>query len=190
MINVGFIKLGELGTFLDNAVIKAYDGKVMAKVVGRNLQISAKKSYEVANFIRGKKVDRAVNELQLVVDQKLAIPYRRYGMNTSHKRGIVPGKYPRNVSVAIAVLLSTLKSVEKEKGLNEKNLPIIHAAAHRSSRIMHNGRNRGVRKNMHFELVAKELEDKKKTTVAVKHNDSKVEKKETKSAVSTGDKSQ
>jgi len=169
---------------------QGYDGKVMAKVVGRNLQISAKKSYEVANFIRGKKVDRAVNELQLVVDQKLAIPYRRYGMNTSHKRGIGPGKYPRNVSVAIAVLLSSLKSVAKEKGLNEKNLTIIHAAAHRSSRIMHNGRNRGVRKNMHFELVAKELEDKKKTTVAVKHNDSKVEKKETKSAVSTGDKSQ
>src|SRR3989344_5267 len=164
---------------------QGYDGKTMTRVVGKNLKISAKKSYEVANFIRGKNVNVALNDLKLVVEEKLAVPYRRYTWNVSHKRGIGQGKYPRNVSIAVAKLIDSLKANAKEKGMDEKKLTIIHAAVHKGAQIQHNGRNRGVRKNAHFELVAKEIEKKKK-------DDKKIvaERPETNLKVNTGAKSQ
>src|SRR3989344_410253 len=136
---------------------QGYDGKTMTRVVGKNLKISAKKSYEVANFIRGKNVNVALNDLKLVVEEKLAV----------------------------AKLIYSLKANAKEKGMDEKKLTIIHAAVHKGARIQHNGRNRGVRKNAHFALVAKEIEKKKK-------DDKKIvaEKPETNLKVNTGAKSQ
>jgi len=154
----------------------------MARVVGKNLQISSKKAYEVANFIRGKKADSVLRDLQLVIEKKKAVPYRRYHMNVSPKRGIGPGKYPVNVSFEIIKLIDSLKANAKEKGLDEKNLVLLHAAAHQGPKIRHNGRQGGTRKNAHFELVAKEIEKETKQV------SKKVQSETTK--VSTGVKSQ
>ena len=101
---------------------------------------------------------------------------------------LISGAYPKchdGVGDYTAKLIDSLKANAKEKGMDEKKLTIIHAAVHKGARIQHNGRNRGVRKNAHFELVAKEIEKKKK-------DDKKIvaEKPETNLKVNTGAKSQ
>ena len=55
-----------------------YDSKNMTKAVGLNLPFSFKVAYEVAKFLKGKKVTRAIRELNEVKEQKTAIPYKRY----------------------------------------------------------------------------------------------------------------
>ena len=63
-----------------------YDSKNMSKAVGLNLPFSFKVAYEVAKFLRGKKVKRAIREMEEVSILKTAIPYTRYNKDTPLKR--------------------------------------------------------------------------------------------------------
>jgi large subunit ribosomal protein L22 len=129
----------------------------MVKVAGRNLPISHKASYEIAKFVRRKKVEWAIDSLQKVAVGEVAVPFSRYNSDVAHKPGIGPARYPRKASLAIAKLLRNLRGAAKTKGLNTDNLVIIHAAAVKGPKRSRYGRKMGLeRKNTHFELVAKE----------------------------------
>ena len=52
-----------------------YDSKKMSKAVGRNLPFSFKVAYEVAKYIRGMKVERAIRELKEVQKIKNLMVY-------------------------------------------------------------------------------------------------------------------
>ena len=137
-----------------------FDAKNMVKVVGKNMPISPKQSYEIANFIRGKQIDAIIRLLDNVIVQKIAVPYRRYNRDICHKPGGVgPGRYPKKASEHIILLLKNLRGQAQDKGLDINKVFVIHAAMQRGAKLRHYGRKIGlVRKNTHFELVGREME--------------------------------
>jgi large subunit ribosomal protein L22 len=138
-----------------------YDSKKMSKVVGRNLPFSFKVAYEVAKYIRGMKVDRAIRELKEVQKIKKAIPYTRYNRDTPHRRGaMASGRYPEKAARYVIPLLKSLKTNAEDKGI-EGELEIVHSAANKPSIRRRYGRVKGTKRLTHFELVAMPQEVKK-----------------------------
>ncbi len=158
------------------------------QVVGLNIPISRKIGREIAVFIKGKYVDRAITELEQAAEGKLAIPYKRHNTEIPHRKGkgIMSGRFPINTSVQIVKLLKNLKANAENKALSEDDIFIVHAACQHSSIAWHYGRHRRrKRKLAHFELVGieKEREEvKKKVKKAEKTESKKTEvKNDTKS---------
>jgi len=102
---------------------------------GKELDISPKHAVEICHAIRGRRVEPAKNYLQRVVDQKDAVPFRRYNGKVGHRRGkgFGPGRYPQK---AAAVILKLLTQAEANAGfleLDSENLRIVHIAASRGA---------------------------------------------------------
>lgn len=134
----------------------------MAKIVGISLPISTKTSIEVAAFIKGKQIDKAISYLQQVVSGKKAIPFKKHVRDIPHRKGMRTGRFPKKVSEYVIDLLQGLKSNAQDKGLDTSKMIIVHAVAQKGAIIFHSGRRRLKRKNTHFEIVAKEMKEEKK----------------------------
>ncbi|HKZ50101.1 MAG TPA: 50S ribosomal protein L22 [Candidatus Nanoarchaeia archaeon] len=146
-----------------------FDSKAMVRVAGRNLPIPHKASYEIAKFIKHRRVEWAIKNLELVQQNKVAVPFRRYNSDVTHKPGMAAGRYPRNASIYLVKLLKNLRGAAKSKGLNTENLVIIHATATKGPARRRYGRKMGFeRKNTHVELVARESESLKSKPAQVK----------------------
>ncbi|MEW6063197.1 MAG: 50S ribosomal protein L22 [Nanoarchaeota archaeon] len=136
---------------------------VEAKVIGRNLQISAKHSVEIGSFIRNRRLDVAKNLLKQVVEKKVAVPFKRYNRDTGHKAGIAAGQYPIKASEMILRLLNSVEKNAIAKGMNASNLIISFFSANKGGLAWHYGRKRGRKmKNTHIEIRVKEKEEQKK----------------------------
>ena len=104
-----------------------FNKESMAKASAQNLSISLKKSVELNNAIRGKKVKVAVAYLENVIEKKAVVPYRKYRAEVAHQRGkgIDTGGFPVNVAKeTLRVLKSALKNA-KEKELSEESLYLV-----------------------------------------------------------------
>lgn len=145
--------------------------------------ISGKQSIEICNFLRGKKLTRAVAFLHNVEKKKEAVPFKRFPNGLGHKPGnMAAGRYPVKAAGVFLELLGNVKSNATNQGLTGE-LVITHIAANRASQPMRNRlKFRGVFKRTHLEVVVSELMEKseKKTE--------KSEKKPKKSAPSSAKK--
>ncbi len=133
-----------------------------AKVFGRNLPISRKKSFEIANKIRGKDVLWVEKYLERVIDKKEAVPYKRYNRDTPHRKGkgMSSGRYPVKTSKHFLSLLSSLKSNAEDLGLDLEKLYLKGVVVNKGTKMFHYGRHRGRRmKRAHVEMVAVEREN-------------------------------
>ena len=132
------------------------------KVVGKLLPISFKISTQIARFIRGKKLEYAIDILQKVQEQKTAVPYIKYRRDTPHRRGKMgPGRYPKKASSHIQKLLASLKANAMDLGMKPENITLIHVAVQKGPSLWHYGRHRGrQRKVCNFEVIG--LEEKGK----------------------------
>ena len=130
--------------------------RMEAKVTGVGVPMSTKTSVEICRFIKGKKIDQAIMELQQVVVKKRAIPMRG---QIPHKKGMMGGRYPKNASNEFIRLL---KSLSSNANVNEIENPIIvTASACTTARAC--GRGGSVRrKRTHVILIAKSKPEKKK----------------------------
>lgn len=136
----------------------AYDGEKMARAMGVALPISTKKTVELCNFIRGRGVSKVLRLLEGVVNEKVAVPFRRYGKGgTGHKPGIGPGKYPKKACLEFIKLLKQAEANAKVKGLDTTKLVITAVVAKKGAQSWHFGRQRRVRmKRTHVEVVVAE----------------------------------
>lgn len=140
----------------------AYDGKVMARALGVSLPISTKKTVELCSFIRGRELSKVVRLLEGVLDEKVAIPFRKYAKGgTGHKPGIGPGRYPKNACVEVIKLLRQAEANAKNKGLDASRLAVSNILAKKAAQSWHYGRQRRRRmKSTHVEVVVSEMEHK------------------------------
>lgn len=97
--------------------------KTEATVTGVGIPMSTKTSVAICRFIKGKKIDRAVKELEEVVVLKRAIPMRG---EIPHRKGMMSGRYPKNASIEFIRLL---KSLAANANVNEIENPIIVTAS-------------------------------------------------------------
>ncbi|MBI4453149.1 50S ribosomal protein L22 [Candidatus Woesearchaeota archaeon] len=153
-----------------------YNKELMARAVGNSLPISVKESAEICTFIRHKPVGRAKKMLQDVIDENLAVPYRRFNMHVAHKTKIGPGRYPKSASTEILSVIESAEANAQFKGLNPGNMVIRHICAHKASTPYHFGRHRGRKmKRTHVEVVLEETKkqeerETKGTKIKEKHD--------------------
>ena len=148
-----------------------YNKEHMARAVGVALPISYKHSYEVCNFIKNKNLSDAKQILQDVVEKKVAVPYKRFDFDLSHKKKIGPGRFPEKTSLELIKLLESVEANAQFKGLNTSNLVIIHLSAHKAAKSWHYGRfSRRKMKRTHVEICVEEkkAEGKKQKETKVK----------------------
>ncbi|MBN2881664.1 50S ribosomal protein L22 [Candidatus Woesearchaeota archaeon] len=160
----------------------------LAVAVGRDLQISTKHSIEICNYIRGKKLARVIKFLENVIEEKEAVPFKRFNMDVGHRPGIGSGRFPKNAAEAILKIVKSAQSNAKFKNMDENLLVLVHVLSQKASTPMRSGRQgRRETKRTHIEVALKEVEKKEtkkpakkeatKTTVKAKPA---VEKKEAK----------
>jgi len=132
--------------------VKPVVKKSEAVVNATNLQISAKYSIAICKFIKNKKIEKAIDDLEQVLMHKKAIPMKG---EIPHRKGkgIMSGRYPKKASENFIKLL---KNLQANANNHEVNNPIItEAISNQASRPF--GRfGRVKRKRTHVKIVARE----------------------------------
>ena len=114
----------------------------MARASGKSLPISFKQSIEICNFIRKKNLNYAKDVLSKVVNEKQAIPVRKFNKQVGHKKKSASGRYPKKASKEILNMLNHVEANAQFKGMNTANLVITHINANKASKVTHYGRQR------------------------------------------------
>ncbi len=105
-----------------------------ALVYGRSLPISTKHAIAICNFVRNKKIEHAIKDLQDVVNMKKAIPMKG---EIPHRKGkIMSGRYPKKASLEFIKLLKGLNANASVNNINtnEDKVKINIAIANKASR--------------------------------------------------------
>ncbi|RLE63825.1 MAG: 50S ribosomal protein L22 [Thermoprotei archaeon] len=113
------------------------DPDTTAIAAGRDLRISYKAAVEILREIRGLKVDKAEKLLEDVIEKRRPIPFRRFHGKVGHRKGegFGPGRYPVKAAKYILKVLKEAKANAEYKGLDVTKLWIVHAAAHKGTKI-------------------------------------------------------
>ena len=116
-------------------------GSRLAVARAVNRDIHHKHCYQIARAVKGMYAGDAVEYLEKVVKQEVAIPYKRRsragkGGNTmaGHRKGKMgPGRYPRNASIAFIKLIeSAMENARFQyEDIDADEMVITHIAAHR-----------------------------------------------------------
>ncbi len=104
---------------------------------GRDLRISYKAAVEVLREIRGKSLEEAKRVLRDIIEMRRPVPFRRYHGKVAHRRGegFGPGRYPVKAARYILKVLENAEANAEFKGLDTERLWVVHAAAHKASKI-------------------------------------------------------
>ena len=142
---------------------KQIDENEIAKASATSLPISTKQSIEVCNVLRNKKLEKAKAILERVLEKKEAIPFKRFGSDTGHKKGAIgAGRYPQKTTKEILKLLNSVEANAQVKGLNSDDLKIIQLIANKASAPWRFGRKRRRKaKRTHIEIIVKSEEKTK-----------------------------
>ncbi|MFX1263881.1 MAG: 50S ribosomal protein L22 [Promethearchaeota archaeon] len=100
---------------------------------GRDMRCSPKHCREICNAIRGLMLDKAIELLENVIEEKAWIPYRRHKGKRGHHAGVkwAVGGHPVKASQHILKVLRNAEANADNKGLDIDRLRIIHAATSR-----------------------------------------------------------
>lgn len=133
--------------------------KENAVTLGRNLHISKKHGMYICNFVKGKKIDNAMSDLELVLKFKKAVPFKG---EIPHRKGkgMMSGRYPIKAVKIFVNLLKTLKGNSVVNGLDFDKTIIYSASSSWGARPLRRGSVRGKRTNIILE--AREIGGKKK----------------------------
>jgi len=131
--------------------------KTEAVVNAVNLPVSKKYAIAICKFIKNKKIEKAISDLEQVLVFKKAVPMKG---EIPHRKGkkMMSGRYPKN---ATEYFIKLLKNLSANANVNELNSPIIaEAVANFASRPF--GRfGRWRKKRTHIRIIAKEKSVKK-----------------------------
>ncbi len=149
----------------------------ISKAKGRDLPISTKQSIEICNFLRGKTLQTSKRILQEVIDEKQAIPFKRFNKDMGHRPGkIAAGRYPQKSCKQFIKILDSAEANAQSKGLNANSLIIKSISANRASRPARHGRHLGREmKRTHLDVV---LEEKSPKQEVKKTEEKKNDRKE------------
>lgn len=123
---------------------------------GVSLPISKKHSMYICTFIKNKRVETAIEDLEQVLKFKKAVPYKG---EIPHRHGMMSGRYPINAAKEFIAVLKGLKGNIIVAGLAPEKTRIYSASASWASRSQKKG---GARfKRTHIVITAREVGAKK-----------------------------
>lgn len=132
--------------------------KTEAKVNVSSVPISTKKAVAVCKFIKGKKIEKAINDLAAVTTQRKAVPMK--GEIPHRKgRGMMSGRFPKKTSEHFIKILKGLQGNASVNGLEN---PVIKLAVANIAQRPYGRFGRVKRKRTHIMIVAKEKTEAKK----------------------------
>ncbi|MEM3467521.1 MAG: 50S ribosomal protein L22 [archaeon] len=108
----------------------------IAKVYGRDINVSWKKAHAVCRAIKDKTLEKAIKFLDDVENKKQFIEFKRYNKKMPHRTGGKKGRYVTKAVRIVKKLLMDLKSNAENKNLNIKKVKIIHSTAYKSHTIV------------------------------------------------------
>jgi ribosomal protein L22 len=133
--------------------------KESVKAYGRSLGVSTKVAVAICKFLKGKSVDKAIEDLEAVTKLKKAVPMKG---EIPHRKGrIMSGRFPERAAADVLILVKSLKSNAAQHDIE---VPVItEAVPNKAQRPFAKG-GRARRKATHITLVAteKKLIKKKK----------------------------
>lgn len=109
-----------------------------AIATGRNLRISPKHAREICRELKGKYLETAQEYLELVIDKKKSVPFRRYRKKVPHRSDLrkwPSGRYPQKAAREILRVLENAEQNSSFKGLEVSRLRITHIASQRGRKI-------------------------------------------------------
>jgi ribosomal protein L22 len=128
--------------------------KEEAVAKGVSVHMSKRQGMYISSFIKGKKIDDAINQLGEVIKLNRAIPFKG---EIPHRKGMMSGRYPVNASKIFIQLLKALKGNSVVNGLDLDKTRIYFAHSTFASRP---SRRNGKAKRAHITLKAKEFNGK------------------------------
>lgn len=149
--------------------VKLEDESKIAKAVRYDIPVSIKYMREIANTIKGMKLDDAIKFLEDVIKLKQAVPFKRYTGKLSHKKGLADrfkwpiGRYPVKGAKYTLEVLKNVRANAENKGLDPSKLVIYHIAAHKGitlKRYMPRAFGRATpkyKRMTHLEVIVKEV---------------------------------
>ena len=130
--------------------------KTEAFVNDTSIPISTKHSIAICKFIKGKKIENAINDLEQVILKKKAVPMKG---EIPHRKGMMSGRYPKKASEHFIKILKRLTANATVNGL--ENPVITETIANFGSRPYGKfGRVR--KKRTHLKIIVKEKKESKK----------------------------
>ena len=104
----------------DKKTAKVKVKKTRASVNVVSIPISKKHSMAISRFIKGKTIERAIEDLQAVIVKKKAVPMKG---EIPHRKGrIMSGRYPKKASEYFIMILKSLQANSNANGIDE---PVI-----------------------------------------------------------------
>lgn len=149
--------------------VKLRDESRIAKAMIWDVPVHPKIMREVAEAIKGMRVDQAKKFLRRVIELKEPVPFRRAHGKQAHRRGLADkwgwpiGRYPVKAAKYMLKLLDNVENNAAQKQLDVERLKIIHVAAHKGlvlKRWMPRAYGRVTPKNRvhsHVEIVVEEV---------------------------------
>ena len=104
----------------------------LAAAKALNLPVSTKHCIEICDSLRYKDVSYAKKFLEEVVGLKRAVPFKKFVMNTGHKKGMSTGRFPTKAAFEVLKLLKSVEANAHFKGLNTGSLKITKLMANRA----------------------------------------------------------
>ena len=98
------------------------------------MRVSPKQCREVCKEIRGMNLDKAIELLEAVMEEKAWIAYKRHYKKRGHHPGMkkwAAGGHPVKASDHILKILKNAEANADNKGLDIDRLKVIHAVTHR-----------------------------------------------------------
>lgn len=124
----------------------------------RNVHVSTKNAMAICKFIKGKKIETAINDLQKVLEKKQAVPMKG---EIPHKKGkgMMSGRYPQETTKAFILLLKSLQGNANNHDVEE---PVIVEAIANIGERPYGRFGRWKRKRTHVKIVSRTKKEKKK----------------------------
>lgn len=141
------------------------------KACGKDFDISFKDSVNVANALKGMKLEDAMKYLDDVIAYNDFIPYTKFRKGVSHRSKVGgkggPGRYPVKICKYVLKLLrSAERNAEHNPGINTKDLMISHIQASQGMKrrkVKPTGRRATyATRATHIQLVLEEIKEKVK----------------------------
>ncbi|MBD3388277.1 MAG: 50S ribosomal protein L22 [Candidatus Altiarchaeales archaeon] len=140
--------------------VKPEEGAV--KAMGRDMNVSFKDLVVVADAIRGKKVSKAIEYMESVVELKNPVPYRKHNKGVGHRKGkeVKVGKYPQKAARHVLAVLRNLAANAEYKGYDTEKLKLTHVQAQKGlARLRRKPKGRWAlweTQYSHIQMIAKE----------------------------------